>query len=132
MTPANGSPSRSSAIEMAKCGMPCRKLVVPSSGSTIQRLDVSLPAIVAALFHKQPERRARLAQFRPQRLFGAPVGLADEVGGTLLRDLQVFQLAEVADQALRRFQSGVGHHVEEWRAELHGPEERSQSLARST
>ena len=29
--------SRSSAIEIEKCGTPCKKLVVPSSGSTIQR-----------------------------------------------------------------------------------------------
>src|SRR6267154_2763991 len=35
------SPSRSRPIEMAKCGTPCRKLVVPSSGSTIQRLRPS-------------------------------------------------------------------------------------------
>src|ERR671912_913760 len=41
MTPAMISPSRSSPIEMAKCGTPCRKLVVPSSGSTIQRLRPS-------------------------------------------------------------------------------------------
>jgi hypothetical protein len=34
---ATMAPSRSSAIETAKCGMPCRKLVVPSSGSTIHR-----------------------------------------------------------------------------------------------
>src|SRR5476651_1937140 len=38
MTPAMTSPSRSSASEIAKCGTPCRKLVVPSSGSAIQRL----------------------------------------------------------------------------------------------
>src|SRR4029453_6900391 len=41
MTPAMISPSRSRPIEMAKCGTPCRKLVVPSSGSTIQRLRPS-------------------------------------------------------------------------------------------
>src|SRR5436190_11119816 len=39
--PAITSPSRSSASEIAKCGTPCRKLVVPSSGSTIQRLRPS-------------------------------------------------------------------------------------------
>src|SRR5216684_680967 len=41
MTPAMISPSRSRPIEMAKCGTPCRKFVVPSSGSTIQRLRPS-------------------------------------------------------------------------------------------
>ena len=35
--PAITSPSISSPIEIAKCGMPWRKLVVPSMGSTIQR-----------------------------------------------------------------------------------------------
>ena len=41
--PATMTPSRSSAIDTAKCGMPCRKFVVPSSGSTIQRCVLSLP-----------------------------------------------------------------------------------------
>ena len=35
--------SRSSAIEIAKCGIPCRKFIVPSIGSTIQRCVPSLP-----------------------------------------------------------------------------------------
>ena len=43
MTPANGSPSRSSAMEMQKWGIPWRKLVVPSSGSMTQRFEVSVP-----------------------------------------------------------------------------------------
>ena len=35
----------STAIEMAKCGIEWRKLVVPSIGSTIQRGFVGLPSI---------------------------------------------------------------------------------------
>jgi hypothetical protein len=41
------------------------------------------------------------------------------VANVLQLDLQVLQLAEVADQPLRRLQGGHGHHVEERRAELH-------------
>ena len=39
-------PSRCKPIEIANCGMPCRKLVVPSSGSTIQVWVLSLPSRV--------------------------------------------------------------------------------------
>ena len=37
-------PSRSSAIEIAKCGMPCRKFVVPSIGSMMKRCVLSGPS----------------------------------------------------------------------------------------
>ncbi len=40
----DGAVALSSAIDTAKCGMPCRKLVVPSSGSTIQRWLLSAPS----------------------------------------------------------------------------------------
>ena len=36
--------SRCSPIEIANCGMPCRKFVVPSSGSTIQVWLLSAPS----------------------------------------------------------------------------------------
>ena len=62
---------RSSPIEIAKCGRPCRKFVVPSSGSTIQRRDWG-PC-------PSPRRSPRPANHRP----GAPrisVSLMDLLG----------------------------------------------------
>ena len=44
MTPATIWPSRSSAIEMAKIGIACRKLVVASSGSMCQVWLLSVPS----------------------------------------------------------------------------------------
>ena len=92
-------PARSSAIEMAKCGMPCRKLVVPSSGSTIQRCWPSVPVDRAALLHQEAVARPRLGAVRRRRS-ARPCGrLGDEVGRALARDLQVLDLAEVARAA---------------------------------
>jgi hypothetical protein len=45
---------RSSAIETANIGMPCRKLVVPSSGSTIQRCAPSVPLISSLSSPRKP------------------------------------------------------------------------------
>src|SRR2546423_1770240 len=42
------------AIEIAKCGMPCRKLVVPSSGSTIQRWRGSVPSTSPPSSNRRP------------------------------------------------------------------------------
>src|SRR5437764_13434780 len=62
------SPSRSSAIEIAKCGIPCRKLVVPSSGSTIQRWRGSVPSTSPPSSNRRPwPGRARCSSFRSVR-----------------------------------------------------------------
>jgi hypothetical protein len=75
-------PSRCSPIEIANCGMPCRKLVVPSSGSTMQHL------------------------------FGAPVGHGDEIGRPLQRNLKVLDLAEIALETAAGVARGFDHDVD--------------------
>ena len=90
------SPCCSSAIEIAQCGMPCRKLVVPSSGSTIQRLLGERADLDAALLHEQAVVGPRRVQLVADHLLGLAVGGGDEVARALDRDLQVLDLAEVA------------------------------------
>ena len=89
----------STAIEMAKCGMPWRKLVVPSSGSTIQRGLVGIALDLAAFLEQQAPVGPGVAQLLDDRLLGALVGHRDEVGRALAADLQLLDLAEVAAQA---------------------------------
>jgi hypothetical protein len=90
------------AIEIAKCGMPCRKLLVPSSGSMMKRGLSGITFDLAALFHQEAPVGARDAQFVPQRALGVLVGLGNEVGRPLAADLKVLDLAKVAAQALAR------------------------------
>ena len=51
-------------------------------------------------------------QFIHQYLFGALVGAGDEIGGTLLADLEVFQFTEIADQRAAGFPGCCHHHVQ--------------------
>ena len=73
--PPSGS-RRSSPMLIAQCGMPCRKLVVPSSGSTTQRQVQLSRAGGAGFLHQEGVAGPRLVQFLAQRLLGAQVGLA--------------------------------------------------------
>jgi hypothetical protein len=115
MTPATIS-DLSSAMRfsmptlMHQCGMPCRKLVVPSSGSTHPApFPVRIGPRLAALLHEEGEVRAGLTEILAQRLLGAEVGLADEVAGALHGDLELLDLGEVAQQAPADLADG-GHH----------------------
>src|SRR5205807_566712 len=72
---------------------------------------------VAAVAHGLAEFFAEEAVFRPrarqlgaQHAFGLLVGAADEIARTLLRDLQVLDLAEIPFQALGRGEGGADHH----------------------
>ena len=94
---------------MANCGMPCRKLVVPSSGSMCQRWVLSGALDDARLLHDEAVVRPRLLQRVAQDLLGLAVGGGDEVAGALARDLQVLDLAEIALERARRLHHGVGH-----------------------
>ena len=85
---------------MHQCGMPCRKLVVPSSGSTTQRQAQLSEPDAPALLHQEGVAGPGLGQLLAQRLLGADIGLADEVGRALDADLQLLDLGEVAQQAL--------------------------------
>ena len=114
MTPATIWPCRSSAIEMAKIGMPCRKLVVPSSGSTIQRCCVVRALDRRRVLHRGSIARPRAAQLGEEDFLGL-VGLADKVARTLERDLQVLHLAEVARQRLAGLQRGPNHDIDKRR-----------------
>src|SRR5487761_686316 len=75
MSPATISPSRSAAIEIAKCGMPCRKLRVPSSGSTIQRWRGSAPGSAPLSSNNRPQPgRARVSSaFKVRSAFRSAV-----------------------------------------------------------
>ena len=101
---------------MANCGMPCRKFVVPSSGSTIQRCCGSLADRLARFLHEEAVARARAMQLGADDLLGAMVGGRDEIGRPLARDLQVLDLAEVALQPARRLGRGADHDVQDCRA----------------
>ena len=57
--PTTISPLCSSAIDTAQCGSPCRKFVVPSSGSTIQRRVGSAPVGRAGLLAQPAIGRPR-------------------------------------------------------------------------
>ena len=116
MTPATSWPSRSRPSEIAKSGMPWRKLVVPSSGSMIQRWRLSVPSIVAALLGEEAEAGPRLLQLGDQHLLGAAVGGGDEIARALQRDLQVLDLAEIAGEAAAGLEHGLDHDVEKRRA----------------
>ena len=107
------APSRSSAIEMAKCGMPCRKLVVPSSGSTIQRCAPVGACAGAAFLAEKAVAGPRLGEFRAQDLLGAAVRGGDEIARALQRHLQMLDLAEVALEAAPGEPGGLGHDVDD-------------------
>ena len=113
MMAATSWPWRSSAMEIAKIGMPCRKLVVPSSGSTIQRCWSSSPGDGAALLHQERVAGPRAGELGVDDLLGLAVGLADIVAGTLERDLQVLHLAEIAGQRAAGLVGGLHHDVED-------------------
>ncbi len=113
MTPATSWPCRSSAIEIEKTGMPCRKLVVPSSGSTIQRCWLVVARHHAALLHQEGVAGPGAGQLGVDDLLGLAVGLADIVARALQRDLQVLHLAEVARQRAAGLHGGLNHDVED-------------------
>ena len=110
-------PSFTSAIEIANSGMPCRKLVVPSSGSTTHSCDGSLPRTRPRSSIRKPNLGRAFDNSWCEDFFGAPVGGGDEIRRPLERDLQILDLAEIADQRARRLARGGDHHGDEGRAE---------------
>ena len=67
---------------------------------------------LAAFFHQKGIGRAGLLEFVKHDLFGPQVGLGNEVGRTLARDLEVFDLVEIARQRLAGLDGGADHDVE--------------------
>ncbi len=88
--PRSPDPRARSAIETANCGRPCRKFVVPSSGSTIQVLALSVPSARAAFFADETRSPAvpslnSSSITSSERLTAAVTKFA----GPLERDLQI-------------------------------------------
>jgi len=99
ITPACSFPSRSSAIDTAKCGMPCRKFSVPSSGSTMKRWRLVRALHLAAFLEKVAITRARFFERLADDLFGLLVGNGYEIRRALAGDLQILDFAEITDEA---------------------------------
>src|SRR6185437_14080955 len=100
---------------------------VQKIGGAVQGIDD--PAVMrvaagfaAAFLHQEAVSGPRLAEFGAQHLLRLEIGGADEIAGPLERDLELFDLAEIADESARRLESGVSHHVDgsgaRWQAVL--------------
>ena len=81
--------------------------MVPSSGSTIQRWRASVPSARAAFLDQQAVAGPRPLQLGLQRALGLEIGGRDEIARPLDRDLELLDLAEIADQAARRLERGA-------------------------
>ena len=66
----------------------------------------------AAFFHQEAIARPRARQLLDQHAFGARIRGGHEIRRTLLGDLQILQLAEIADQRAPRFAGGRDHHIQ--------------------
>ena len=107
-------PSRCSPIEIANCGMPCRKLVVPSSGSTIQVWVLSAPSRDAAFLADEAVARPRLGEVGRSSISSARLSASgDEIGRPLQRHLEMLDLAEIALEAAAGAARGLDHDVDE-------------------
>ena len=91
---------------------------VQEVGRAVERIDD--PAMLgvlafdlAALLHQEAPVRAGARQFIEDDLLGPPVGIGDEVGRALHRDLEVLHLAEVAGKRATGLGGGLRHHVEQ-------------------
>src|SRR5579862_2896407 len=107
---------------------------VQEIGGAVERIDD--PAMMriaaargAALFHEEAIAGPRLRQLGLQGLLGFEIGGRDELARSLDRDLQLLDLAEIADEPACRLQGGPGHDIDECRADRHRAT--YQSLARS-
>ncbi len=105
---------------------------VQEIGRAVQRIDHPAPRPVfrargTGFLHQEGVSGAGLVQLFLQGLFGADVGLGDEVGGPLDADLKLLDLGKVAQQPLGRLLRGVCHD-----GQVRGEAEGHQALARST
>jgi len=89
-------------MEMAKCGMPCMKLVGAVDGIDDEAVGPVGAGDLAAFFAQKAITGTGLAEFFDQYLSVRLSALVTEVGGPLHRDLKVFQFVEIADQRAGR------------------------------
>jgi hypothetical protein len=102
MTAATICPCRSSAIEVAKIGMPCRKLVVPSSGSMMPAMLAVLPSTSPLSSITRPKVGRALVSSARTISSARAIGRRDEIAGSLAGDLEVFNFAEIARRGFVR------------------------------
>ena len=105
------------------------RYAVQEIGRAVERVDD--PAVVSggvgvrsgqapALLHRQPETGPALAQFVQQGLLGPEVGGADEIRWPLARDLELFDLAEVAHQGPGGLARRAFHDIDDGGFQGHG------------
>src|SRR5262249_50098012 len=97
---------------------------VEGIGCAVERVDQ--PAVMrgaarlrSGLFEEEAVTRAGFGELGTKDLLGFEVGGGDELARSLDRDLQLLDLAEVADEATRRLERRAGHDVDEGRAPGH-------------
>ena len=108
---------------------------VQKVGGAVQRVGDPGVGLVGALDHpalftQEAVAGPRRGQGVEQHLLGLGVGGGDIVGGTLLGDLQLAQLAEVAGQPARGLARGVDHHLDEGCGGGHAPVSRRGAYIR--
>ena len=98
---------------------------VQKVGGAVERIDQ--PAVRgvftdadAVLLHDEAVLRPRLGQLGEDDLLGLAVGVGDEIGRAFDGNLQLLDLAKVAQKAARRLLGGIGHDIEERGAQGHG------------
>ena len=84
----------------------------------VERVDDPAVARVAArhrtaLLEQKPVAGADAGQFGLERALGLEVRGRDEFAGPLDRDLQLLDLAKIAQQPARRLERGIGHDIED-------------------
>ena len=104
------------AIDTANTGKPCRKLVVPSSGSMIH--SVSCVAAAAAFLGEERMLRIMPADDGDDLPLGGAIDLGDEVVAALGGDGQRLQAVQAADDDLAGTARGAHGDIEK---RLHGP-----------
>ena len=90
---------------------------VQEVGCTVERIDDEPVRFIrtidqAGFLGEDGIAGARLLQFLDQNALGTLVSDADEIGGALQRDLQIFHFAEIANELAPRFARGGGHYVQ--------------------
>jgi hypothetical protein len=66
----------------------------------------------AGFLHQETVVRTGFLQFLPQYFFHTVIGSRNEIARSFLRDLQLFDFAEVAQQTAGRFPGGPDHHID--------------------